>query len=509
MSRLPSYVTTAKPVPAADRCPWYQTIAPTYAGVSLWFVFWQDLGQGAGSPGGVLAAGIGPAVFGLVLAAVIAHVFFYLAPAMLGMRTGLPLYVVGTSTYGVRGGLIMPGFLWVLLQFGWLAVNSCAVAKILCRCFRLGLQAGPTGALEVQVPGLAHGVIATTFIVVAAVVGLKGIRYVARVATYLPLIPISVLAVLLITTWNGLSGFNTEKIINARPPVSLLASEAISSELTAAKTSVLPMGHWAVIGFLCTYIVGFFTTPGAAGTDIAATSRSARDVHLGGLIGIVVPTILAGIAVLLILAGAYGAEDLIRPENLGKLNPVDLMPDLVGPHLANAAMVALAISSLPPACFSAFIAAHSLKNTMPAVNPYLPMGIGASMSVILSVTGVAGNAVGVFQVLGASFGPLCGAMLADCLLARGKWPGPRAGFNLAGWISWVVGFVVGVFNLAASTAVERQWKFACDLVPDLTAWRNYVPVPPVAAMVVGFALYLVLSLIGVRTRTLAMPASTS
>ena len=51
----------------------------------------------------------------------ICHFFFYMVPGMLGMKTGLPLYVVGTSTYGARGGLFMPGLLMGLLQFGWLA----------------------------------------------------------------------------------------------------------------------------------------------------------------------------------------------------------------------------------------------------------------------------------------------------------------------------------------------------------------------------------------------------
>ena len=51
------------------------------------------------------------------------------------MRTGLPLYVVGTSTYGASGGRYMPGFLMGILQFGWLAVNAAAVAGILCKCF--------------------------------------------------------------------------------------------------------------------------------------------------------------------------------------------------------------------------------------------------------------------------------------------------------------------------------------------------------------------------------------
>ena len=54
MARLPDYVTAAKPVPWANRAPWYKTITPTYAGVMLWFVFWQDLAKGGGTPGGVL-----------------------------------------------------------------------------------------------------------------------------------------------------------------------------------------------------------------------------------------------------------------------------------------------------------------------------------------------------------------------------------------------------------------------------------------------------------------------
>ena len=67
MSSLPSYVTAAKPVPLANRAAWYKTIAPTYAGVMLWFVFWQDLAKGQGTPGGVLSAGLGPALLGLSL----------------------------------------------------------------------------------------------------------------------------------------------------------------------------------------------------------------------------------------------------------------------------------------------------------------------------------------------------------------------------------------------------------------------------------------------------------
>ena len=127
---------------------------------------------------------------GLVIAAVICHFLFYLVPGLLGMKTGLPLYVVGTSTYGASGGLYMPGLLMGLLQFGWLGVNACAVAGVLC--ILVPHRLAPRS--EAAVPGWWHGIIAAVFVVLAAFVGLKGIQYVARVATYLPLIPVVVLS---------------------------------------------------------------------------------------------------------------------------------------------------------------------------------------------------------------------------------------------------------------------------------------------------------------------------
>ena len=86
-------------------------------------------------------------------------------------------------------------------------------------------------------------------------------------------------------------------------------------------------------------------------------------------------------------------------------------------------------------------------------------------------------------------------MLADYLLAGRKWAGPRAGFNPAGWISWIVGFAVGAFNMVAA------W------VPALAGKQDLIPVPPVAAFVVGFVLYFILASVGLTSRKLDMPAT--
>ena len=141
------------------------------------------------------------------------------------------------------------------------------------------------------------------------------------------------------------------------------------------------------------------------------------------------------------------------------------------------------MSAFPSACFSSLIAANSFKTTLPGVNPFISVGIGAAVSIILAVTGLAGQVVPVFVIIGASFGPICGAMMVDYILAGNKWAGPRAGFNPAGWISWALGFVVGILpNLHA------KWPG----IPD-------VPAAPVAAFMVGAVVYFICAKMGMES----------
>jgi cytosine permease len=448
----------------------------------LWFVFWHDVPVGANLAGedfgkysafggGALADGLGVAFLGLILAALICHFLFYLVPGLLGMKTGLPLYIVGTSTYGVQGGFIMPGFLMGLLQFGWLSVNAFFAGILLCSPWNQG--AGTP----------AHAIVAAVWAGGAAFLGLKGLRYVAKVATFLPLIPLAILIILFASTAGSLGKFDAKAVSDAGAKVKVeVKKEGQPTQLLEAQK---PLPPWKLVALLCTYVVGFFATAGAAGTDISMTSRNAKDVQMGGLVGIALATIFAGGLSLLIVAGIHGAGNLPDP---GVLRATALMDAAVGPKTASIFMYLLAIAAFPAACFSAMIAANSFKTTLPNVNPFITVGLGTIAAIILAVTGYAGNATGVFTVIGASFGPVCGAMAADYFLAGRKWAGPRAGFNPAGWISWAVGFVVG----------------AADFIPQL---KGMVPAPPVAAFIVGFVLYLVLAKIGLESRTLEMPAA--
>jgi len=473
--KLPSYLASASPNPAANRAPWYKNTAQTYAGIMLWFVFWNQvpLGSGLGekapgyslSAGGTLAQGLGVALLGLILAALICHLLFYLVPGMLGMKTGLPLYIVGTSTYGAQGGFLMPGVLMGLLQFGWLAVNGFFAGILLCAPFGYGF------------PSVPHAVVASAWIVLGAFIGVKGIQYVARVATFMPLIPLAILVILFAATVGGVGSFDSQALVKAGEQFTPAAGEVIKAQPA--------LTVFGVIALLATYIVGFFATAGAAGTDIASNNRDAKDVHLGGLTGIALSTVFAGGAALLIVAGAYGGGMVTSG---AVMEPTRLMGNIVGDKTAAVLMYLLAIAAFPAACFSSLIAANSFKATMPKVRPLYSCGLGALVAIILAVTGLVRDAISVFVIIGASFGPVCGAMMADYLLSGRKWAGPRAGFNPAGWISWVLGFIVG----------------AADFIPGLA---GKVPCPPVAAFVVGFVLYAILAMVGLQSKTLQMPAA--
>lgn len=439
-SPLPDYLASATPNPPANRAPWYTNTAPTFAGVFLWFVFWNSISGNGLSVGGLLAS-----LAGIAIGALICHFLFYLAPGLLGMKTGLPLYVVGTSTFGSIGGLIMPGFLMGALQFGWLGVNAYGSADALMQGF--GGDKNMFYALAVVWAALA------------AFVGLKGIQYVAKVATFLPIIPLAVLII-------GLALYG-------------------ASAFSYKPGEVVEGGGLKAILLMVGTIVGFFGTAGAAGVDFGTNSRDANDVKMGGLVGVVAAIILtAGISVL-VVAGARATGAIPGDENLMTAALKVKLSDGV----YKAVMIGLTLASFPGACFSSFIAANSFKTVMPKVNPLVSVGIGTLVSILLAVTGLAADLPKVFGIIGASFGPICGAMTADYILNGYRWSGPRAGFNPAGWLAWAVGFFVGVMpNLHGSFPA----------IPD-------VPAAPVAAYIVGFVLYFVFYKAGLKSSLLAMP----
>lgn len=391
---LPGYISKTTPNPASNRTPWYVSTAPSYAGIFLWVAFYLKISEGT-----LERAGPFLCLFALVVAGLLSFALYYYVPAMLGMKTGYPLYVVGSSTFGTTGGYAMPGLLMGLLQVGWFSVSTFVATKFILSGF--GADASPKTPL--------FAVVAIAWGYTMAYIGVKGIQYVARIAIFLIIVPFLMILVVFAKTAGGISSY-----------------EVAAPEPLLAFALVLQI------------VIGFFATAGAAGTDFGMGNRNAKDVRLGGLVGIALAIVFAGGLPLLSVAGAHG------------LNPglesfaYDSVIGSIGGFLAASMFILFALASIPSACFCAFIAGNSFSTMIPAVSRMASTMAGVTIAIALAITGVAENLVDFFTIVGASFGPICGAMVADYLLSGRKWAGPRAGINYAGYIAWAIGFFVGI-----------------------------------------------------------------
>jgi cytosine permease len=436
---LPDYLAKAVPNPQANRRPWYVNTAPSYAGIFLWVAFYQQM---AGAT--IAHGGIGLCLLALLVAGLLCYGLYYLVPAMLGMKTGFPLYVVGSSTFGTKGGYIMPGLLMGLLQIGWFAVATYFAADFILK--GLGIKSEPMTAPFIIV-GLLWGL-------VMAWVGAKGIQYVAKVSLLLNAIPLVMLLIVLFQTAGGIGQYQVAPA---------------QQDSVLAFTSVLAI------------VIGFFATAGAAGADFGINSRDSSDVKMGGLVGIALAVLVAGGLPLLSVAGAHGLN-----ASLSGWNYDDVIQSIGGP-IASVMFFLFAIASIPPTCFCAFIAGNSFSTMIPGIPRVASTMTGAIVGILLAVTGVAANLISFFTIVGASFGPICGAMAADYLLSGKKWAGPRDGVNLAGYIAWAVGFAVGIlpFVLPADQAAHAQ--------------------PAVLySFVTGFVVYAALAKMGLEPKVLPM-----
>lgn len=435
---LPDYIRKARPNPPAGRAPWYKNTAPSYAGIFLWVAFYQAIAQGTlerGGPWVCLAA--------LVVAGLASFGLYYYVPAMLGMKTGYPLYVVGSSTFGTTGGYVMPGLLMGLLQVGWFSVSTFIAARFILS--GLGRAAAP------MTPGFAAAAILWGYGM--AYVGVKGIGYVAKMATWLSLVPFVMILIVFAKTAGGISAYTVSRW-----------------EPLAAFALILQI------------VIGFFATAGAAGADFGMSNRNERDVRLGGLTGIALAIVYAGGLPLLSVAGAHGLDPAFESY------AYDAVLKSLGGLLASSMFLLFALASVPSACFCAFIAGNSFATMIPAVSRMASTMVAVTVAIVLAITGVAENLVGFFSIVGASFGPICGAMAADYLLAGRQWSGPRRGVNLAGYGAWAVGFVVGILPFLP--------------LPEPT--KNLVQPAALYSFLAGFLVYWLLAKAGLEPETVAI-----
>lgn len=402
---LPDYISKSTPNPITNRAPWYANTAPTYAGIFLWIVFYKGLAEGT-----IDRAPLTICLLALAAAGLLCYALYYYVPGMLGMKTGYPLYVVGSSTFGTAGGYLMPGLLMGLLQLGWFAVGTFISTQFILQA--VGADA-KTGTPTFWAVAIAWGY-------VMAYIGVKGIQYVARVSTFLNFIPLLVLLIVFFQTSGGISQHTVKS-----PDTFLAVTIIIQS------------------------VIGFFATAGAAGVDFGLNSRNESDVKMGGLVGIAGAVMIAGGLPLLSVAGARALNPAIQGASY------DAVINSIGGPVASGMFLIFALASIVPACFCAFIAGNSFTTMIPGVPRMASTMAGVTIAIILAATGVAGDIIGFFGIVGASFGPIVGAMVADYYLSGKKWAGPREGISIPGYVAWAAGFIVGILpSLPVSDTVK-------------------------------------------------------
>jgi cytosine permease len=428
-SMQPKYLQLSRPVPLSDRAPWYKSTFPTYIGIFLWVGFYLKLaGQTIGY------ADVSVCLWGLLAAGVLCFALYYYVPAMLGMKTGHPLYVISSSTFGATGAYLVPGLLMGVLQLGWVAVIASVAVGFIMRGLDQTSRVLFTGIVLVWIYGLAW-------------VGIKGIRYVGQVAKFLNWIP---LIMILIVFWENKDGISRYRA---------------------------PHGD-SVNGFLnvITIVIGYFATAGAAGADFGMTNRARKDIVLGGVFGIVAGVLVAGGLPVLSVAGYIGRSGTSNYDYTASIASVGALAPIM--------FFLFAMASLVPTCFSSFIASNSFSTMLPKIPRNISTLGGVTISAILVITGAANDLVGFFVIVGASFGPICGAMVADYLVSGRQWSGPRQGINWAGYCAWVVGFLVGI----------------PDHIPAVpAAWIKADNPSVLFSFGVGFLVYLIFAKLGLRS----------
>jgi len=410
---LPNYLAAAKPNPMDNRAPWYKNTAPSYAGIFLSVPFM------AGMAGALQYGSVWAGFIGLLVGALFCLMLYYV-PAMLGFKTGMPLYVVGSSTFGAQGGIVMPGLLMGVLQIGWHAVFTFSAASFFMQA--IDKTAAPNTAafwLVCAIWGLAF-----------AFVGAVGISWLGWLSSWIPVFPLAAIVIAAFANIGGVGKFSSAVQVAGVIPI----------------IPVLGLGMFAALQATA----GFFATAGAAGADFAMNSRNEKDVVMGGFVGITLAALAAGTLALLTIAGAIGNNPMLAVSSgmgTGKLDVFKAFIDSIGQvgGLSKVMFWVFVIACICPTGFCAFLAANSFSTMFPKL-PRLGMTLAAGcVGVALAATGIANNLIGFFLIIGASFGPIIGAMTAD-YLRSGGWSGPRKGINWAGYVAWAAGFIVGILG---------------------------------------------------------------
>jgi cytosine permease len=405
---------------------------PIYAALFLSVGYYQGL-----APGTITRGTLGLLCLALVLGGLAAFALFYYVPAILGMQTGYPLAVLGSSTFGSRGGQLIPGPLAALMQASWYGAGIFYAADVIVRS--AGFQTE-----GFSVPRAAVCVAAGTGLVWLGACGL-------RLAVWLSLLLAPLAA------------------------VALLAAVLLSKEGIAQHGLEYPESYPAAM--LAIHVVAaFFAVAALAAPSLGLHASNRKDVVVAGLLGIWAPAAFAGTFALLAVAGIRGLVPGI--EGYGFVEVVSGMGGFGGaviPWL-------LLLGSIPALCSYSLMAQESVTVMAPGLSRRSAAGLTGVIGVLMAVSGAPADAQAFLTVSGALCAPVCGILAADYWSHDRRWPHTRPGVNFAGYGAWILGFVVGVL----------------PLLPIPEHFQAVAHPAAVYSCLAGFAGYVVLGNIGLK-----------
>lgn len=466
--------------PPLERGGGLLNLAPPYVGLFLWVVFLDPLARWSLAIGGLGPSILGAAVAGLLCAWLLFHV-----PAMWGMRTGRPMIVVASSTFGARGATWVPFGLMALAQVLWFAVATYYATELTLRGLVTGRLLDPRHLAPVPLGGLTpkSPLFLVTSLVWSYAAALVGYYLVGVIAALMKVFPVFMALSLVLATLSTLGGVTAD-----RPPVVEPAVEgSVASDGLRAFALMIQL------------VFGFFATAGAGSADWGATARDPREVRRVGWVGVALASWIAATLALLTVAGAWGrsaaslAGTSLTAE--GALSFRWAVEVGIGGRPACVILLVFGLASLAPTCYAAHGFGHRFGTLWPRMSGLSWLLIGTALAWSLIVTGMAARLDVVFSLMGAAFAPVVGAMAAEYLRHGGVWPGPREGINPAGMGAWLAGLAVG----SVPTVVD-----AAGLMP----WWRLQPAA-LAAFVVAFAFYAALARLGFESppRPVVEPAA--
>jgi cytosine permease len=492
----------ADPAAAVPRLPWTAGIAPNYIVLFLWVAFYDQLARQTLSVGGLI-----PSLWGAVVAGLLCDLLLYHVPAMWGLRTGRPLAIVGTSTFGEAGAGLVPGLLLGVVQVVWFAVAT-HYAVTFCLEALAAFDLIDPGRLE---PWSGSGprlgsplflITALAWVFTFAMVGSWFWRLVTAIMRVFPIAPALVLAAAMLWALPGLASF--------RP----LRVDPVTGELIRGG------GGPRAFLMMVQLIFSFFATAGAMAVDWGATGRSPRDVRLGGLVGVALGSMVMATLALLTVAGAVGrapgspapaqarlphapemraggpdvwaARHMVKVINADDFTIEAVLRRGIGGSAGGVMLLILALGSMAAAVYASHVFGQRFAAAWPRLSRPSWTFLGAAASYPLVATGAVAHLATIFGLLGAAMSPVVGAMAADSIRHRGAWPGPRRGVNAAGLVAWAVGFLVGMLPPLGRAVGWGPWSQAQPAA--------------VFAFLAGFLVYAALARIGLESPPAAIPA---